>query len=104
MLSFHHSPKHEFPSLSPPNPGKMPIRVNALAFDLFVLNRCSEISQPTYPIVPSPVNIREKRVTASLIVELVKLVSGLELLICEILANPAAVADVLVLNVHKTPS
>ncbi len=29
---------------------------------------------------------------------------GLELLSCEILENPAAVADVLVLNVHKTPS
>ncbi len=42
--------------------------------------------------------------TASLIVEIVKLVSGLELLSCEILANPAADADVLVLNVHKTPS
>jgi hypothetical protein len=27
----------------------------------------------------------------------------LELLSCEFLANPAAVADVLVLNVHKTP-
>jgi hypothetical protein len=29
---------------------------------------------------------------------------GLELVSCELLANPAAVADVLVLNVHKTPS
>jgi len=29
---------------------------------------------------------------------------GLELLSCELLANLAAVADVLVLNVHKTPS
>ncbi len=29
---------------------------------------------------------------------------GLELLSCELLANPAAVADVLVLNVNKTPS
>jgi hypothetical protein len=57
-----------------------------------------------YPKVPSPVNVREKRMTASLIVEIVKLVSGLELLSCEILANPAADADVLVLNVHKTPS
>ncbi len=28
---------------------------------------------------------------------------GLELLSCELLANPAAVVDVLVLNVHKTP-
>jgi hypothetical protein len=28
----------------------------------------------------------------------------LELLSCELLANPAAVADVLELNVHKTPS
>ena len=28
----------------------------------------------------------------------------LELLNCNLLANPAAVADVLVLNVHKTPS
>ncbi len=29
---------------------------------------------------------------------------GLELLSCELLANPAVVADVLVLNVHKKPS
>ncbi len=29
---------------------------------------------------------------------------GLELLSCELLANPAAVADVLALNVHETPS
>jgi hypothetical protein len=29
---------------------------------------------------------------------------GLELVSCELLANPAAVADVLVMNVHKTPS
>ncbi len=29
---------------------------------------------------------------------------GLELLSCELLTNPAAVVDVLVLNVHKTPS
>jgi hypothetical protein len=87
----------------PPNPGKMPISVDALAFALFVLNYHM---QPMYPIVPSPVNIREKSVTAtaSLIVDLVKLVSGLELLSCEIMANPAADADVLVLNVHKTPS
>ena len=28
---------------------------------------------------------------------------GLELLNCELLANPVAVADVLILNVHKTP-
>jgi hypothetical protein len=28
----------------------------------------------------------------------------LELLSCELLENPAAVADVLILNVHKTPS
>jgi hypothetical protein len=28
----------------------------------------------------------------------------MELLRCELLANPAAVADVLVLNVHKTQS
>ncbi len=30
--------------------------------------------------------------------------TGLELLSCELLANPAAVADVLVLNLQKTPS
>ncbi len=29
---------------------------------------------------------------------------GLDLLSCEFLANPTAIADVLVLNVHKTPS
>ncbi len=29
---------------------------------------------------------------------------GLVLLSCELLANPAAVADVLVLNMHKPPS
>jgi hypothetical protein len=29
---------------------------------------------------------------------------GQELLSCELLANPAAVADVLVLNVHRTPT
>ncbi len=30
--------------------------------------------------------------------------NSLELLSCELLANPVAVADVLVLNVNKTPS
>jgi hypothetical protein len=29
---------------------------------------------------------------------------GLELLSCKLPANPAAIADVQVLNVHKTPS
>ncbi len=32
------------------------------------------------------------------------LASGLELLSCKLLANPAVVSDVLVLNVHETPS
>ncbi len=44
-----------------PKLGKMPIRVAALAFDLF----CSVLSQPMYPIVPSPLK-RRQRVTASL--------------------------------------
>ncbi len=43
---------------------KMPMRAAALAFDLFVLY----ISQPIYPIITSLVKIREKKVTASLIV------------------------------------
>ncbi len=45
------------PSPSPKH-GKMPIRVTALSFDLCVL----------YPIVPSPVKNRGKRVTASILI------------------------------------
>ncbi len=59
----------------PPNPGKMPIRVDALAFDLFVLNYHSHVPNSSLSS-----KYTGKRVTASLIVELVKLVSGLELL------------------------
>jgi hypothetical protein len=59
------------PSLSPKH-GKMTIRVTAVAFDLCVLYYRSPC---IYPIVPSRVKYREKRVTASLIVFLV---SGVE--------------------------
>jgi hypothetical protein len=56
-------------------------------------------------LVELTVNIaRRKTLKTCVLITSKNFASGLELVSCELLANPAGVADILVLNVHKTPS